>query len=301
MSMQAVRDFINRSYPQAMGVTALAAALDAQASNAPLDPAIAARIAELLAALGLDAATLAGVGAHDAAALAIELRHLIRFDATLLEPRTRATSWSYDDDRLLLDFGAFGRLHGTLLSQRLVPALEGMDARLASPGAAFLDIGVGAGGLAIAMAELHPSLHVTGIDVFAPSLRLAREAVARSSLGERVSLREQGAEDLEDRGAFDLAWMPTAFMAERAIPAAVVRTREALRPGGWLVLAHPNLAAPDAIALASWRLRTTMFGGPLWTPPQLEALLRDHGFGDVRAIAPPGAPVVFVVGRRALT
>ena len=79
-----------------------------------------------------------------------------------------------------------------------------------------------------------PNLRIVGIDVFKPSLRLARENVEKAGLLDRIELREQGAEALEDDEAFDLAWMPTVFMPERVIPEATERTHRALRPAaGW--------------------------------------------------------------------
>jgi ubiquinone/menaquinone biosynthesis C-methylase UbiE len=160
-------------------------------------------------------------------------------------------------------------------------------------------VAAGVGGLAIALAEQVPNLHIVGIDVWPPSLKLARENVGNADLRNRIELREQGAETLEDDNAFDLAWMPTIFMPERVIPEATKRTHRALRPGGWMVFAFGNLDVPDERTVALWRLLTTMFGGPLWLPSQVETLARDCGFIDVRTLpSPPGAPVALVVGRR---
>jgi hypothetical protein len=65
------------------------------------------------------------------------------------------------------------------------------------------------------------------------------------------------------------------------------------------VFAFGNLDVPDEKTAALWRLLTTMFGGPLWLPSQVETLGRSCGFIDVRTLpAPPGAPVALVVGRR---
>jgi SAM-dependent methyltransferase len=149
-------------------------------------------------------------------------------------------------------------------------------------------------------ARLYPSLRIVGIDVFEPALRLARENVARAGVGDRVTLRAQGAEQLDDDRAFDLAWIPSLFMPEPILPAAVERTHRALRPGGWLVFVTTNVDGRDPLQAAFWRFTTTMFGGPCWSAAEGEALLRAHGFSDVRALpAPPGTPAAFVVGRRA--
>ena len=298
MSVQTLREFINRSYPTAAGLAALTAALDAKASSAPLDPALAARIKELLSALGAGD-VLDDVSADQAAPILSEVRHQLGFDAKLLYARTRVTSWSYADDPLLQEVGEFARFHALGLTRNVIPALEGLSERFGAVDAGFLDIGVGVGGLAVELARQWPDLRIVGIDVFKPSLRLARENVEKAGLLDRIELREQGAEALEDDGAFDLAWMPIVFMPERVIPEATERTHRALRPGGWVVFSFINLSISDERAAAFWRLRTTMFGGPLWLPSQVEKLARDYGFVDVRTLpSPPGAPVALVVGRR---
>ena len=298
MSVHTLREFINRTYPTVAGLSALTAALDAKANNAPLDPALAARIKELLSALGAGD-VLDGVSAPEAAPFLAEIRQLVRAQAKLLYPGTHATSWSYDDTQLLQEAGDFARFHGLGLARNVVPALEGLSERFRAPDASFLDIGVGVAGLAIALAEQVPNLRIVGIDVWQPSLRLARENVGNAGLRDRIELRDQGAETLEDDNVFDLAWMPTIFMPERVIREATERTHRALRPGGWLVFAFGKLDVPDEKTVALWRLLTTMFGGPLWLPSQVETLARDCGFIDVRTLpGPPGAPVALVAGRR---
>ena len=90
------------------------------------------------------------------------------------------------------------------------------------------------------MAHLWPFLNVVGIDPWAPSLTLARENVRSAGLTDRIRLREQAVEDLSDTDAFDLAWIPSAFMPETVVPAACEHVYHALRPGGWLLFAMAN-------------------------------------------------------------
>jgi SAM-dependent methyltransferase len=298
MSIQAIREFINRHNASAAGLAALAAVLDTRAGGDPLDPALAARIGELLSALGAGD-LLDQVSPREAAPFVADIRHQLAFNAKLMYAETRATSWNYADDRLLQEVGDFARSHAYALTRNVVPALDGLAARFASPGAAFLDIGVGVAGLAIALAESWPGLRIVGIDVWQPSLRLARDNVDRAGLGDRIELREQAAEALEDDRAFDLAWMPLPFMPERVVAAATERTHRALRPGGWVVFALPNLGRLDPTSDAFWRLRVTMWGGPIWTADQVEALLAERSFVEVRTLpVPPGVPVALVAGRR---
>jgi hypothetical protein len=51
---------------------------------------------------------------------------------------------------------------------------------------------------------------------------------------------------------------------------------------------------------ALFRLRVTLWGGPVWGVGELEAKVRQAGFADVRALpAGPGALSATVIGRRA--
>ncbi len=297
MSVQSVREFISRHLAASTGLAALGAALDARASGVPLDPAIAARIDDLLTALGAGNA-LDEVNAADALPLLAELRVTLGSDAKLLYPQTRSIGWTHPEPELLQAAGdtSAGFAHG--LTHVVAPALDGLAERLGKPGAAFLDIGVGVAGLAIALARLWPELRVVGIDTWQPSLVRARTNVERAGLRTRIELREQRAESLEDDAAFDLAWVPLPFMSEQVIPATLQRARRAVRPGGWALIGLTN-PGPDPAMAAVVRLRTTMWGGPLLSTGNAEHLLRDAGFTEVVSLpTPPGSIVALVAGRR---
>jgi predicted O-methyltransferase YrrM len=297
MTTQALSAFIHRLLPPACGLAALAAALEARTGRADLDPALQAQIDALLAALG-GHGVLDGVSAPEATVFLNLIRHVLLCDHALMFAETRNVGWAYEDERLLEEVGEFARTHAHGIVRNVVPALDGLAERFAAADCAFLDIGVGVGGLAVELAELCPTLRIVGIDVWGPSLRLARQRVDATNLGDRIELREQSADHLEDESAFDLAWMPILFMPERVIPASLERTLSALRPGGWVVLPFANLAAEEPVA-SMWRLRTCAWGGPLWSTDHVEALLRNHGYADVRTLpSPPGVPVAMVVGRR---
>ena len=291
MGTQTIRDFINKHAPSVTALGALGALLDARASGTPLDPALDACVRDLLAVHGL---TELDATANEAAPLLYELRQHVGADYKLLHQTTRTTSWTHADPLLLQAAGDFSKNFARGLTANIVPMLEGL-----APLTTFLDVGVGVGGLSIELATLWPELKITGIDVWQPSRALARANVAAAGLGDRITLREQAAEALTDERAFDLVWLPLIFMPERCVSAALDRTREALRPGGWTVLGFGSWDVPDTHQRAFWRLRTTMFGGPLWTLAQVEAVLRERGFSDIRKLpTPPGAPAL-VAARRA--
>lgn len=75
-------------------------------------------------------------------------------------------------------------------TETVVERVLALIARLAAP--RVLDVGVGSGAIALAVADEHPGAFVTGVDVSADALALARENAER--LGLEVELREGGVE-----------------------------------------------------------------------------------------------------------
>ncbi len=297
MSIQALREFINRHNASAAGLTALGAALDAHASGTPLEPALAARVQGLLGALGAGD-VLDNVSTQEVSPFLAEIRLSLALEAKLLFEKTRKAGWGHVEPELLQTAGDVSVGFAQPLARMVVPSLEGLSDRLGAPGGAFLDIGVGVAALSIAIARTWPDLRVVGIDPWQPSLALARKNVEKAGLGDRIELREQGAESLEDVAAFDLAWVPIPFMPEPIVRTAYERAHRALRPGGWMLISavNPNL---DPQSAALWQLRTTLYGNSQVAPGPVEAALRDVGLVDVRTLpGPPGAFLALVAGRR---
>ena len=121
-----------------------------------------------------------------------------------------------------------------------------------------LDVGVGSGAIALAIADEHAGVHVTALDASPSALELARENLDRTGLGERVALEHGDVASGLPPGPFDLVvsnppyvdaeeidalepevrdWEPRAALVGGGVTEAVARTsRTVLRPGGWLVL-----------------------------------------------------------------
>jgi SAM-dependent methyltransferase len=219
-------------------------------------------------------------------------------DAKLLFPQTRARGWSHAEPEILLSIGETARIHAQTVTRDIVPACSGLAQRFKSPGSRLLDVGVGVAGTAIALAQMWPELHIVGIDPWQPSLRLARENVDRAGLAERIELREQGVETLEDQGAYDYVYFANTFIPERLALLGLGRALQALRPGGWISIASNNDGAPAPLA-ALFRLRETFWGGPTWRTADAERVLRETGFVDVHSPpTPPTALAAWTVGRR---
>lgn len=143
-----------------------------------------------------------------------------------------------------------------------------------------LDVGVGSGAIALALADEHPGAFVTAIDNSLPALALAEENLTRTGLRDRVRLLEHDLAGGLPAGPFDLVAANPPYVAPEDLPGLQPEVRDwephealldtgateriaragldALAPGGWLVLETATDKA-DAVA----------------------RLLRDLGYGRV--------------------
>jgi SAM-dependent methyltransferase len=151
----------------------------------------------------------------------------------LLENPTRAPGWNYEDPVILESQGQVSRL-----IVRGIQTVAGQRPEIGSTlrqSGAFLDVGTGVGWIAIEAARAWPALRVVGIDYWEPALNLARKNLAQSGVDERVELRRQRIEHLNEDAVFALAWLPGPFIAAETVVVALERVFRALTPGGWLV------------------------------------------------------------------
>jgi SAM-dependent methyltransferase len=159
------------------------------------------------------------------------------------------------------------------------------------PGPRVLDLGIGPGTAAIAMARADPARRHVGLDVSARMLRRARGRVRRA--GVALPLVRGDALALPVRtGALDGA---TAHSVLYLLPdpgAALREVRRALRPGGAIAVLEPRAGAPDlraalatgphhALAMAMWRGMSGLHRR--FDEGSLAALLADAGFAGARA------------------
>ena len=296
MSIEALRDVVAQLSASASALAALGAELHARVSGKPIDPALRAQVADLLREAGALQA-LEGTSAAEVAPLLAEIRHFWSLDNDFLASPDRAPGWTYTDTELLQAGGEVTEGFANVLP-RLLPLLEGLAPRLERAGAAFLDVGTGVARLAIGMARQWPSLRVVGLDVWGPALAVARKNVAGAGLGDRIEIREQPGEELPDERAFDLAWIPAPFVPPHALGRLVDQVQRSLKPGGWLLFAAAKPG--EDLRGAALRFRVALFGGAPSTQSEIEKLLTDKGFAEVRTL--PGPPRDFkmiVAGRRA--
>jgi len=301
MAGETLRDVVARLNASVTAVAALGAALDARVGQRPLDPNLRPHIDGVLDALGIrDEVENAGV--EELRPLLGEIRTFDLTGAKLFSARAaHQAGWTHLEGDLLEAAGDVTAGLPRRLRTAIAPKLDGLEARLSSAGAAFLDIGVGVGVLAIEMARLWPELTVVGIDTWAPALTMARDRVRAADLEHRIVLREQAGEAIEDVEAFDLAWIPSVFVPERVLPKVMARVHVALRPGGWLLLPMMR-AAGEPLQAAITRLRVAHFGGSLLTTERAGALLAEQGFVNVHPLpAPADSNAAMMVAQRPVT
>lgn len=283
----------------AEAAAAVGASLRLRREDRQVAPELRARLDAVLDAVGIRDA-VDGLQAHESLALLGIVEGFLTQAADFVAEPGRSV-WDHDDARILSAQGHTSVLVAGALRGFIVPSIGGdLAQRLDEPGGSFLDVGSGVAALAIAMCRIWPSLRVVGVDSWPPAMTLAREAVTTAGLEERVELHEGTIESLDMTDRFDLAWIPTFFIAAPALTPALERVHAAMRPGGWVTLGlYARPGDPFADALAD--LRTVRHGGTLITPQDAAQLLEDAGFGDVAVHfdAEWKLPLVFVAGRRA--
>ena len=209
----------------------------------------------------------------------------------------RPGGWVHTDERLLQGTGRMSMAIAPVIAHA-AGGLEGLTARLSAPDAAFLDVGTGAGWLAIALANANPTLRVVGIDIFDPALELAHRNRAAAGLEARLELRRQDVTTLDDDGVFDAVWLALPFLPHAIVPGAIAAAARALKPGGWLL---PGLygGPPDALGQLIADLRTVRSGGHVWGIDELVGELARHGLKGAHEVTREWhAPVRLFAARR---
>jgi 2-polyprenyl-3-methyl-5-hydroxy-6-metoxy-1,4-benzoquinol methylase len=205
--------------------------------------------------------------------------------------------WQHTDPDILQAQGRSGRALTQMLAQQVFPLLGDLEQRLQAPTARFLDAGTGVGVIAIELCRRYPHLHAVGLEPQAAPLAEARRNVADAQLNRRIELRPQRVEDLTDREAFDLAYLPQVFMPVEVVQRGLHTVFQALRPGGWVQL--PVISVPgQELGAALSRLRNTLWGGDVLFAEQVAAMVREADFTAVQIGGPPGSTIQGVVGQR---
>ena len=223
---------------------------------------------------------------------ALEYVTFLMGEATeLFQNPDRPPGWVLRDPAVLQALGQASRQN-----VRSIVTLANDRPRLAASLAGrFLDVGTGVGAMALEAAELCPSLQVVGLDIWEPSLALARANVAASPHAARVEIRAQDVTQLDELAAYTLAWLAAPFLARPVAEAALDRLAVALAPNGHLVVGLYAMPA-DKAGAALTALRIVRGGGHVWDVAEMQQQLRARGFVEVETCLIP--PTCLVIGRR---
>jgi precorrin-6B methylase 2 len=283
--------------------------LGATSARSGLDPSLAEGILDVLVALGLahrnGQVVVAAPGLAPLLGSEAKEVFLAQLRSTDLQGRWLidgarhgglAPGWQHTDPELLEAQGRSGKgaIPAMVQAIRQVPELA---ARLGQPSASFLDVGVGVGVIAIELCRAFPALRVVGLEPAAAPLAQARRNVAVAQLADRIELRQQGVEDLDDRAAFDLAYVAQVFIPDGVFEVGLARVWRALRPGGWLNMPAISATGQDLEAALS-RLRNILWGGSARLPEQVAERARAVGFTGVQVVPALGGTFRAIVGQR---
>ena len=202
-----------------------------------------------------------------------------------------AAGWAETGRELIRSRGAASGAVVVSILDRCGPYLPGLAERLDGPGAAFLDVGTGAAGIVITLCRAHPGLRAVGVDISAPAVTVAREQVAAAGLGDRAEIREQSVAAIEDVDAFDLLWVPQAFLPESVLAEALPRLHRAARRGAALVMAI-STNSDTGVSGAVTDLRNLMTGGGTLSPQAAATMLQAAGFSEVEIVVLPAGTVM---------
>jgi SAM-dependent methyltransferase len=176
-----------------------------------------------------------------------------------------------------------------VVAKRLLPAVPGVKEQLAA-GARVLDMGCGAGGLLIRLAQTHPKLVGVGVDVDQHGIELARLHVDEAGLGARITIEHLSGSEIGHKDAFDIV---TLFEVLHEVPAAIrpqviANCHKALEPGGLLFIldeTYPSgpedLRKPEYAFSIQTAFNELVWGNTIPTREEQERLLGDAGFVGV--------------------
>ena len=204
-----------------------------------------------------------------------------------------AAGWTADDLEIVVAQGRASVSAATAVGEGLLPQMPGAHEAFLEGRARFLDVGVGIGAVAGGICEMFPGVTAVGLDVLEPVLELARRELDEAGLGDRVELRHQSVADLRDESAYDLVWLPQAFIPRAELGPGLEAVFRALRPDRWLVapVMAPPAGSDDFQRAVSAHGAHLTGGGPI-ALSEITALLEEAGFDQVTGLDHVGQMVM---------
>jgi SAM-dependent methyltransferase len=176
-----------------------------------------------------------------------------------------------------------------MVARKLLSEIPGVAETL-NKGGALLEVGCGTGNLQLQIAKAFPSASCIGVDIDPTGLAVAREAVQRAGLADRVTIVEGDIGTAVDEGAFDVVVMVQVLheISTELRPAVMRGCLRALRSGGWLVIVdetYPSTLAearrPEFLFPVQTGIEELMWGTMVPTREEQDRLLREAGFSNV--------------------
>lgn len=268
----------------AEGLGAMAALLDAQAKGTALTPELSERLARVTRELGVPAPR----DATEAKMAVGAVRAFLAQAIELIDEPQRPFGWA-PPDAVLDSQGRVSISVAREIARRASDVFD-LEARLRAPGARLLDVGTGAGWLAIAFAQLFEQLEVEGCDILERALALARKNVAAEGLEARVSVRSEDVTKLDARARYVAVWLPGPFLPRAVALEAIAVARRALVPGGVLLFGLYGDFG-DALSRTLAEVRALRAGGHPWAVAELNDALAAGGFSEVKVLELSAGPV----------
>ena len=250
MNFDALMETVQRLNAASETLAVIGAELRLRLDGADADPVVRTLVSDIIA--GAAPGGLEGISAQQLATALAVIQSGFQHALDLLDNPARKPGWAYHEPAILQTIGRMSTriVHqiDTFASQR--PALR---QRLSTPGT-LLDIGTGVGWLAIEAARVWPTLNVVGIDIWEPSLKLARANIAGSDVQERVTVQTQDLLQLSAENEYSFVWYPGPFIPGEIAPTAMANAYRALAPGGWMIFGiFPQAVGhfTDAVSLSA--------------------------------------------------
>jgi 2-polyprenyl-3-methyl-5-hydroxy-6-metoxy-1,4-benzoquinol methylase len=176
-----------------------------------------------------------------------------------------------------------------VVARHLLPAIPGLKDRL-DDGASVLDMGCGAGGLLIRIAQTYQNAACTGVDVDVHGIAIARDNVAQAGLEDRIAIEHLDGDAIAHENEFDVV---TLFEVLHEVPENVrapilANCHRAMKSDGVLFIldeTYPStpedLRNPEFAFAVQTGFNELIWGNIVPTREEQDALLHDAGFTGV--------------------
>jgi SAM-dependent methyltransferase len=166
-----------------------------------------------------------------------------------------------------------------------------------------LDIAASHGMFGIAIARHNPQAHIVGLD-WAPVLEVAKENARKAGVHDRYQTVAGSAFDVDFGTGYDVVLVPNFIhhFDPRTNEAFFRKVHAALKPGGRIAVVefvvNEDRVSPPAAAMFTMVMLVGTEHGDAYTLHEIESMLKNAGFGAVRAQATPNIDQQVIVATK---